>query len=214
MWLLAKLGLSLADGKTLIPLIITVLVLGTVVGGGFYTVHTLQTQGFAKAAAICAANAQKAKDAVAELEKHNAEISRNAAIAYAVNKSRQPVALAAAKQQVQNEAQTVQSQTASAGNPCNLSDAGLRLWNQPVSQPDTAAEYALQSGRSNTQRDSPSSADITAVNATGLANAPSESGRLKSAIRSAKDRVNRARAAINPVSAATDQSSTPQVTPP
>ena len=213
MWLLAKLGLSVVDGQSLIPLIITVLVLATVVGGGFYTVHTLQAQGFAKASAICAANVQKQKDAVAELERQNAEISRSAAIAYAVSKSRQPTALAAAKQQVQNEAQTPASQTASASSPCSLSPDGLSIWNRPVSQPDTLGEYALQSGRLNPAGTSSFAANLAASSSTGFANPTDESGRLKSALRSAKDRIQRARAAVNAVPATANPASE-KVTPP
>lgn len=122
--LLAKFGLTLAEGKTLGPLIALLALLVALVGGALYGVHVLTGLGYEKAMSECRAAAVAAHDKARNAETNLAEANREVGNIYLVGKTRLAAALPKRIQEVKSHA---------IKNPdlpqCSLDADSLRRWN-------------------------------------------------------------------------------------
>jgi hypothetical protein len=192
-WLLAKLGLSMVDGKTLGPLLGFAAAVVLAFGLAAYVVHKLTALGAEGAMAECKAATQQAKDEATELRTQNAEASREVIIKHAADSAARPAALAAAKQEVADDA---------TDNPpvaaCSLNDVGLRLWNRPI--PERAervlnTEDALYGGFDLGRRDHAGTGNAAGSDSGRPSNPPAEPRGQQGSIPSAASLVQRAREA-------------------
>jgi cell division septum initiation protein DivIVA len=189
-WLLAKLGLSMVDGKTLGPLLGFAAAVVLAFGLAAYVVHTLTKLGAESAMAECKAATQQAKDEAAELRTQNAEASREVIIKHAADSAARPAALAAAKQEVADDA---------TNNPpvaaCSLNDVGLRLWNRPIPERVVSTEDALHGGLNPGRRDYPGPGDAARSDSGRPRDAQAEPRGQQGSIPSAASIIQRAREA-------------------
>lgn len=193
-WLLAKLGLSLAGGKTLMPIAALLAAAAALVGLGLYAVHSLTAAGYDKAVRECQAATAKAQAETREQKTQNAEISREVIIKYTAEKAARHAALPAAIQEVTNNANQNPMPAA-----CSLDPDGLRLWNRPISEYRASPEDALHRRSIADRRDQPVPADPATSGNGRFAEPPAQSGNIERPIRSAQERVHRARQASRAV---------------
>jgi hypothetical protein len=202
-WLLAKLGLSMVDGKTLGPLIGFAVAVLVAFGLAAYVVHTLTALGAEGAMAECKEATRKAQDEATELRTQNAEASREVIIKHAADSAARPAALAAAKQEVADDA---------TNNPpvaaCSLNDVGLRLWNRPIPERVVSTEDALYGGSGIGRRDYPGTGNAAGGDSGRPSNPPAEPRGQQGSVPSAASLVQRAREASRAMFGKTDQ--TPQ----
>jgi hypothetical protein len=189
-WLLAKLGLSLVDGKSLGPLLGLLAAVAVILGLGAYSVHKLTALGAETAISECKEATRKAQDESAELRAQNAEISREVIIKHVADQAARPAALAAAKKEVAEDAKA---------NPvmadCGLTDVGLRLWNRPIPERVATTEDALHGGLGFDNRDHAGSSDATRSGVWRPSDAAAEPRGQQGPVPSATSIIQRAREA-------------------
>lgn len=125
--LLAKLGLVLAEGKSLWPFIALLALLVVLIGGALYGVRVLTGLGYDKAMHECRAAATAANDKAREAETQLSEANREVIIRHTAEVARLNERAQKLKNEVKNYVEKNPRVT-----QCGLDADGLHLWNASV----------------------------------------------------------------------------------
>lgn len=127
-WALGKLGLSLADGKSLMPIAAFIAACVAAVGLAAYIAHSLTATGYAKAEAECKADKATASLAASEHQTALREASREVIIKHTAAVANIAAAAVNEKQEV-----TDYVEKNPAPDSCALTPVGLRIFNRALS---------------------------------------------------------------------------------
>lgn len=126
-WLLGKLGLSLLDGKTLLPIAGVLAAAAALLASGLYAIHHLTAQGYEKAILECNARDAAANDEKRDLQASLREKSRDVIIRHTADAAKATAAVANETREVTDD---IENNPAPAG--CALTAVGLRIWNRAL----------------------------------------------------------------------------------
>lgn len=126
-WILGKLGLTLLDGKTLMPIAAVLAAAAALMAAGLYAVSHFTAAGYEKAVAECNVRDVQANTDKADHQTALREASREVIIRHTADTAKVAAAATTERREVKDD---IQTNPAPAG--CALSPVGLRLWNRTV----------------------------------------------------------------------------------